>query len=90
MAKKAYSSPRFFGLEEREDPHINLPPSQSTSGEDPIYTLDEGIGEYFDLDMIELWCGDDDFVEMDNNRDYVISLAEFQAWWNSHPERHWD
>ncbi|MBR2669818.1 MAG: hypothetical protein IKE36_08520 [Solobacterium sp.] len=87
MAKKAYSSPIFFGITPGDDPGIVLPPSQGTSGYDSPYTF-EGIDETT-LDLIDLWCDDIDLKDMDTNGNYVITAAEFQAWWDSQEKKPW-
>ena len=90
MAKKAYSSPIFFGIEVGDDPNIDLPPSQTTSGVDTPYTF-EGFGDEHQAELTMLLANADDFQlkEMDTIRDYVITYSEYISWWNSQPEEPW-
>lgn len=86
MAKRTYSSPKFFGLEVGDDPVIVQPPSQTTSGYDAYVfeEIDEAV-----LTMIDANCDDYDLQDMDANGNHVITLAEFQAWWESQEEKPW-
>lgn len=78
MAKKKYTSV-WMELEPGDDPVIVIGGSQGTSGYDSPYTF-SGIDQST-LDMIELNCDDFDLKDMDTNGDYVITLAEFDAWY---------
>ena len=52
MARKTYSSPKFFELTPGQDPGIILPGSQGTSGDDPQYTWDPNI-DPDDIEMLQ-------------------------------------
>ncbi len=77
MEKKTYVSP-ILGLNPGDDPSIIIGGSQGTSGFDSMWTF-SGISQD-DLDLIELNCDDMDLQGMDENGDYIITLAEFEAW----------
>ena len=79
MAKKRYTS-AWMDLDP-EDPTIIIGPSQGTSGYDSPYSF-EGIDEDT-MAMIELNCDDFDFKDMDTDGNYVITLAEFEAWFDA-------
>ena len=76
MAKKRYTS-AWMDLD-TEDPTIIIGPSQGTSGYDSRYSF-EGIDED-NMAMIDLNCDDFDLQDMDTDENYVITLAEFEAW----------
>ncbi len=80
MAKKKYTSV-WMELEPGDDPVIVIGGSQGTSGYDSPYTF-SGIDQDT-LDLIELNCDDFDLKDMDTNGDYVITLAEFDAWYEA-------
>ena len=86
MARKAYESPilkeGFTPLTPGDDPTIVFGPSQGTSGYESPYRF-VGIDQA-DLDMILLNCDDTELAEMDINGDYQITLAEFQAWYDTY------
>ena len=76
-----------MGLEPGDDPTIVIGGSQGTSGYDSPYTF-SGIDQSI-LDLIELNCDDFDLQDMDTNHDYVITQAEFQAWFDAHQDKPW-
>ncbi|MBQ1468798.1 MAG: hypothetical protein IIZ27_10010 [Solobacterium sp.] len=82
MAKKAYNSPFFFTLEPGDDPHVVLPPSQGTSGEDPQFTWDPNIAA---SDVTLFWASYDetDLAKMDKDHNLYISADEFYDWLDS-------
>ena len=82
MAKKNYTIPVLMDLEPGDDPIIVIGGSQGTIGQDDQFTF-SGIDDET-LDLIYANCDDIDFAEMDTNGDLVITLAEFQAWFDTH------
>lgn len=80
MAKLMYISPILRDLEPTSDPNINFGASQGTSGYDSQWTFD-GIDEAT-LILIDANCDDTDLAAMDTDRNLVITLAEFQAWYD--------
>ena len=81
MAKKKYISPILMDLEPGDDPIIDFGASQGTSGYDSQWTfsgIDQGT-----LDLIELNCDDTDLQDMDSDGDFVITLSEFEAWYEA-------
>ena len=84
MNKRTYYRPLILPLEPGDDPGIVIGGSQDTSGWDPRWAFD-GIDEDT-MTMIELNCGDFDLQDMDTNGDYLVTLAEFTAWWDSFPD----
>lgn len=79
MAKKTYIRPFLNELEPGEDPIIVHGGSQGTSGYDSQWKF-SGIDEDT-LALIEANCDDYDLQDMDTNDDYVITLAEYEAWY---------
>ena len=84
MVKRVYYRPTILPLEPSDDPGIVHGGSQGTSGNESPYTFD-GIDQDT-VDLIELWCDDYDLQDMDANGNYVITLDEFNTWWNSLPD----
>ena len=81
MAKRRYSSPILMELTPGDDPTIVIGGSQQTHGEDSMWSfsgIDEGT-----ISLIELNCDDFDLQDMDDDGDYVITAAEFQAWYDA-------
>ncbi len=81
MAKKKYTSVWMDTLNTEDDPVIVISGSQGTSGYDSMFSFD-GISEA-DLVLIDAYCDDIDLADMDTNHDYVITQAEFQAWYDA-------
>ena len=85
MAKLLYRSPILRDLEPHET-EIPLPPSQGTSGDDPVYKGDPTIDA---ADVTMFWASYDetDLPGIDTDHDLYISYAEFYAWYNE--EKPW-
>jgi len=81
MAKRKYKSPLLMDLTPGGDTTIDIGGSQGSSGYDSMFSF-SGISDDILLE-IELYCDDIDLAEMDTDGDYVITLAEFQAWYNA-------
>lgn len=82
MAKKAYVSPVLLsGLTPGDDPSIVIGGSQGTSGYDSMWTF-EGIDEDI-IALIDLNCDDFDLQDMDTDGNYIITLDEFNAWFEA-------
>lgn len=81
MAKKQYISPVLASLTPDPDPEIPFGGSQGTSGEDSPYSF-SGISDDI-LDLIYANCDDTDYAEMDTSGDFVITLDEYEAWYNA-------
>ncbi len=77
--KRKYNSPLLMTLTPGEGPIIPIGPSQGTSGEVSQFSF-SGIDDDT-LDLIYLNCDDIDLADMDTNDDFVITLAEFEAWY---------
>lgn len=83
MAKKTYVT-AWMDLDDEGDVVIEFGASQGTSGTENVFTFD-GIPSDI-LDLIELNCDDIDLAEMDTNHNLIITMAEFQAWYEAnHP-----
>lgn len=81
MAKRKYLSPVLLsGLNPESDPTIVIGGSQGSSGYVSPYTFD-GIDDDT-REMIDANCDDFDLQAMDTDGDYVITLAEFTAWYD--------
>ena len=91
MGEKLYNSPIFFGQTVGDDPHIVLPPSQTTSGYDTPYTF-QGFGDEYEAELTMLKANADDFQlkAMDVNNDFVITYTEYINWWNNQDPKPWD
>ena len=83
MSKKIYMSPIILsgGLNPGDDPSIVFGDSKGTSGNQSMFTFD-GIDDDT-LTLIDANCDDLDLQDMDANGDYVITLAEFNAWYDA-------
>lgn len=79
MVKRRYTSPMMLTITPGEDPTIVIGGSQGSSGYDSQYTF-SGI-DPDTLELIAANCDDFDLQEMDENGDYVITLAEYEAWY---------
>ncbi|MBQ2688486.1 MAG: hypothetical protein IJG05_00230 [Solobacterium sp.] len=78
MVRKLYKGPIIRTLEDGGQGEIIIGPSQGTSGFDSRWTfsgIDQGT-----LDMIDLNCDDFNLQDMDTSGDYIITKAEFDAW----------
>ena len=85
MTKKKYSSPIVMfegGLTPEDDPTIVIGASQGTSGYDCRWEFD-GIDEDI-LALIEANCDDFDLQNMDTDCDFIITLAEFETWFEQY------
>lgn len=82
MARKTYKSPIFFGgLTPEDDPIIVINDSQDTSGYDSQWDI-SGI-DPADQAMIVANCGDFELKDMDTDGNYIITQAEFDAWYDA-------
>ena len=81
MAKRKYKSPFLMDLTPGGDTTIDIGGSQGSSGYDSMFTF-SGIDDDI-LSMIDANCDDIDLAEMDTDGDYVITLAEFEAWYDA-------
>ena len=83
MAKKTYVT-AWMDLDDEGNVVIEIGASQGTSGTENVFTFD-GIPSDI-LALIELHCDDLDLGDMDADGNYIITLAEFQAWYEAnHP-----
>ncbi len=87
MVRKLYRGPIIRELDDGGQGEIIIGPSQGTSGFDSRWSF-SGIDQDT-LDMIELWCDDFDLQDMDTSGDYVITKAEFDAWWADPDHHYW-
>lgn len=82
MAKKQYMKPvlMYSGLDDESDVVIVIGGSQGTSGYDSTFSYGSDLTDDI-IAMIEAYCDDTDLAEMDTSDDGVISLAEYEAWY---------
>lgn len=84
MAKKAYKIPVII-MPDGDEPGevvIVIGGSQGTIGDEDQYSF-SGIDDDT-LSLIDANCDDTDFAQMDTDKDLVITLAEFNAWFAEH------
>lgn len=83
MAKKTYVT-AWMDLDDEGDVVIEFGASQGTSGTENVFTFAEGFPADIRT-LIEAQCDDTDLASMDTSGDFVITLAEYQAWLPNNP-----
>ena len=82
---KKYKGPLILPLEPGEDPTIPIGASQGTSGDIDMFSFADDVPANIRT-MIELNCDDIDYADMDTNDDYVITMTEFQTWYDANKD----
>lgn len=85
MAKKSYVRPILLSgtLTPDDDPTIIIGGSQGTSGYDSMWTFADDVDETT-IAMIDANCDDSDLQQMDADGNFIISLKEYEDWYDEH------